>query len=228
MNTDIHEMNNNIREIDNGIFEVSNNADDIFVIGDLHGDYQVLIHTLVDLCECCSITRIYDDIENNYSCREYLSWLPGVKRVVIFCGDLIHRKRFNDHVLDDECSDIYIIETILRLKKEAFEQGALIDKVLGYKNVRVKTFKLEGSYGNLIELLYFYNSPKTSKHKIYPYSVGYTHLSLTVTNIKKIFKTLLKNKIKFNSDPKISNDGKVIMTYCVTPENGFLELVEEI
>lgn len=115
-----------------------------------------------------------------------------------------------------------------KIKKEANEQGALIDKVLGYKNVRVKTFKLEDSYGNLIELLYFCNSPKTLKHKMRPYSIGYTHVSLTVTNIKKIFKKLLRNKIKFNSDPKVSEDGKVIMTYCLTPENGFLELVEEI
>ena len=115
-----------------------------------------------------------------------------------------------------------------KIKKEALEQGELIDRVLGYKNVRVKTFKLEDSYGNLIELLYFYNSPKTLRHKIYPYSIGYTHISLTVKNIKKIFKKLLKKKIKFNSEPKISEDGKVIMTYCLTPENGYLELVEEI
>ena len=117
VNKDINKVKKSVHKVNNGVYKVSNKLEDIFVVGDLHGDYQVLVHIFVDLCECCAITRIYDDMDNDYSNREYLSWLPDVKRIVIFCGDLIHRKRFNDHVLDDECSDVYIIETILRLKK---------------------------------------------------------------------------------------------------------------
>lgn len=124
-------MDKGIYEVSNGIYEVSKDAGDIFVVGDLHGDYQVLIHILVDLCSCCEITKIYDDVENSYNNREFLSWLPDSKSVVVFCGDLIHRKRFNDHILDDECSDVYIIETILRLKEEAIKQGGNIILILG-------------------------------------------------------------------------------------------------
>jgi hypothetical protein len=127
----VREIDKGIYEVGKGIYEVDGKGGDIFVVGDLHGDYQVLVHTLVDLCECCAITKIYDDVENGHSNREYLSWLPGVRRVVIFCGDLIHRKRFNDHVLDDECSDVYIIETIIRLKKEAQKQGGDVILILG-------------------------------------------------------------------------------------------------
>ena len=36
---------------------------------------------------------------------------------------MIHRKRFEDNILDDECSDIYILKTIFRLKKEAKKNG---------------------------------------------------------------------------------------------------------
>ena len=114
------------------------------------------------------------------------------------------------------------------IKKEAIEDGELIDKVLGYKNVKVKTIKLEDNNKNLIEILYFYNAPKLIKRKLFPYSVGYTHISVTVKNIKKYYKKLKKNKIKFNSLPKKSQDNKVIMTYCKTPENCYLELVEEL
>ena len=32
----------------------------------------------------------------------------------------------------------------------------------------------------------------------------------------------------FNSKPKLSEDGKVVMTYCKTPEGAFLELVQEM
>ena len=96
-----------------GIFE-SDSTDDIFIIGDIHGDYQCLVHCLVDLAECCHIGKMDGD-------HEILEWNENNKTILIFTGDLIHRKRFNS-VLDDECSDIYIIETLLRLKKN----GAII------------------------------------------------------------------------------------------------------
>jgi hypothetical protein len=54
--------------------------------------------------------------------KEILNWIDGNKSIVIFCGDFIDRKRF-DHVLDDECSDILIIETVLKLKKQALMNG---------------------------------------------------------------------------------------------------------
>jgi len=115
-----------------------------------------------------------------------------------------------------------------KIKKKLNERGELIDKVIGYKNVKVKTLKIADSYGNLIEILYFFNSPKLKKINIKPYTNGYTHISLTVKNIQFIYKNLKKKKIIFNSSPKESADGKVRMTYCKTPEGAFLELVEEL
>lgn len=115
-----------------------------------------------------------------------------------------------------------------RIVKTLNEEGDLIDKIIGYKNTKVKTIKLEDNFKNLIEILFFLNSPKLPKTKIKPYSLGYTHISLTVKNINYLYKNLKKNKIIFNSAPKISADGKVIMTYCKTPEGAYLELVEEL
>ena len=92
-----------------GLF-VSDNNDNIYVIGDIHGDYQCLVHCLVDLAMCCYIKKI----ENG---REILEWLENNKTILVFTGDLIHRQRFENNVLDDECSDIFIIKTLLRLKK---------------------------------------------------------------------------------------------------------------
>jgi hypothetical protein len=111
-----------------GIFKY-NDDKNIFIIGDIHGDYQCLIHCLVDLCKVCKITKIYkDDFEVNN--REYLEWNMS-NSIVVFCGDLIHRKRFEDHVLDDECSDIYIIQTLLRLKNEARKSNGDIILISG-------------------------------------------------------------------------------------------------
>lgn len=108
------------------------------------------------------------------------------------------------------------------------EKGDLLDKVLGYKNVNVRTLKLKDTKNNLIELLYFINSPSVKKKNIKPYTVGYTHISITVKNISRIYKKLKANKIKFNAVPQKSSDNKVKMTYCRTPEGAFLELVEEL
>ena len=107
-----------MEEIKTGVFHISNN-NPIYIIGDIHGDYQCLIHCLVDLCGVVDITSIGHDHKFDEPNREYLEWIPGNNSIVVFCGDLIHRKRFQDTVLDDECSDIFIIKTLLRLKKNA-------------------------------------------------------------------------------------------------------------
>ncbi|AYV80087.1 MAG: hypothetical protein Gaeavirus8_18 [Gaeavirus sp.] len=112
-----------------GIF--TSKSDSIYIMGDIHGDYQCFIHCLVDLCQTCSVTELIDDTEFNYMDREILEWNPGCSSTVVFCGDLIHRKRFADHVLDDECSDIYIIKTLLRLKKDAIKNNGNIIIISG-------------------------------------------------------------------------------------------------
>ncbi len=107
-----------MEEIKTGVFKIKNNIP-IYVIGDIHGDYQCLIHCLVDLCNVATIRSIEFDNKFDNSKREILEWENNNNSIVVFCGDLIHRKRFQDTTLDDECSDIFIIKTLLRLKKKA-------------------------------------------------------------------------------------------------------------
>ena len=114
-----------------------------------------------------------------------------------------------------------------KIDKDLNEYGDTIDKVLGFKNIKVRTIKLKDKNNSLIELLYFKNSPKLKINKMYPYSSGITHISITVKNIDRLYKNLNK-KIQFNSKPLFSEDGNVKMTYCRTPEGAFLELVEEL
>ena len=117
-------------EYDNsGIFTYNDSDKSIYVLGDIHGDYQCLVHCLVDLCKVCNITKLIDN-EFDYTNREYLEWNYS-NSILVFCGDLIHRKRFDDHVLDDECSDVYIIKTLLRLKKEAKKHDGDIVLIAG-------------------------------------------------------------------------------------------------
>ena len=114
-----------------------------------------------------------------------------------------------------------------KIKKDVNESGKTLDKVLMFKNIKVRTLKLSDSYNNLIELLYFKNPKVSVKKNIKSNSIGITHISITVKNLNKIYKELKKD-VKFNSKPLLSADGNVLMTYCRTPEGCFLELVEEI
>ena len=112
-----------------GIFIAEEN-DKIFIIPDIHGDYECIVHILVDLCCCCRIAKIFDDFENGYRGREYLEWIEGNNSTIVFCGDIIHRKRFNS-VLDDECSDIFILLLLFRLQDESIANGGKVIIVTG-------------------------------------------------------------------------------------------------
>ena len=57
---------------------------------------------------------------------------------------------------------------------------------------------------------------------------GLTHLSFTVQNIEKFVKKLKKFNIKFNSKILTSKDKKVKLVFCKTPENIYLEFVQEL
>ena len=72
----------------------------------------------------------------------------------------------------------------------------------------LRTLKLKDNNENLLELLYFVNSPRQNKNQIKAYSEGYTHISITVKDLKKLYKKLKKSKVKFNSEPRISEDKK--------------------
>lgn len=113
-----------------------------------------------------------------------------------------------------------------KIKKDLVEKGKTLDKVLKHKNVKVRTLKLSDNFGNLIELLYFKSPQTINKNKYFTNSKGITHLSVTVKNINYIYEKY-KEEIKFNSPPLMSEDKKVLMTYCRTPEGCFLELVQE-
>ena len=132
-------------------------------------------------------------------------------------------------VTKDIKKSLYFLNKIFKFKinKDLNEKGKTLDKVLKHRNVKVRTLKLKDDFGNLIELLYFKSPKAIDQNKYFTNSKGITHLSVTVKNINYIYKKY-KKKIKFNSKPLLSEDKKVLMTYCRTPEGCFLELVQEL
>ena len=126
-----------MKEIGNGIFKTDNN-NDIFMISDIHGDYEVLIHCLVDLCKACHIVYINKN--------RYLKWNTLCVSCIIMLGDLIHYSRIGNGILDDECSDILIIKTLLRLQKEAIKNGGKLILISGNHEIMAITMPSDTRY----------------------------------------------------------------------------------
>jgi len=118
-------------------------------------------------------------------------------------------------------------QNILGLKKikTINENQKLMNKILGLKKCNLKTVKLGLNKKIFLELLYFKNLNQKKKY-IKIFSPGLTHFSITVKNLNKLYSDLKIKNVKFISEPSFSNDNKVKLVFCKSPENIFIELVE--
>ncbi len=107
------------------------------------------------------------------------------------------------------------------------EQGVYIDNMLSLDDVQVRTVKLSAGTGNtLIELLDFKSHNDNEVRNFY--TVGASHVALTVDNLEDLYKHLSANNVKFNFPPQKSPDGLVKVTFCNDPDGTPIELVEII
>lgn len=194
----------------NGIYKFHNN--NIYIIGDIHGDYQCLIHCLIDLCKCCKINKIFNDNEFNTKNREELSWINKNSSVIVFCGDMIHRKRFEDNVLDDECSDIYILKTIFRLKREAKKNGGDILIISGNHEIMNLINPDEDLYTSELNLEknkeYFSDSNFINEY------ISNSYAWIKLNNILVVHGGLCSEYLKYVDDNNlIDKDGDEIIDY---------------
>jgi hypothetical protein len=124
---------------------------------------------------------------------------------------------------------LFFYKNLLNLKliKKTIENKKIIQKLLNIKISKLTTYKL--GYNNskiIIEILHF---NKTNKNeKIFLNTEGITHISLTVKNLNAIYNKLIKNKVKFISEPILSENKKFKLCFCRTPEGCYLELVQVI
>jgi len=106
------------------------------------------------------------------------------------------------------------------------ESGPHIDAMMGLQDVRVTTSKLTTPDGGMIELLYFHSHPDKPRWTGTPYSTGFTHVALTVSNMDEAHEKLAAAGVRFKAAPQYSPDGAVKVIYCEAPDGVLLELVE--
>lgn len=115
-----------------------------------------------------------------------------------------------------------------RIEKQMDESGPHIDAMMGLKNVRVTTVKMTAPEGGMIELLQFQSHPDIPSWLGKPYSTGFTHVAMSVSNLDDAYEKLSNAGAEFNAPPQYSPDGSVKVIYCKGPEGVLLELVERL
>ena len=112
-----------------------------------------------------------------------------------------------------------------KIVRDMDEHGIYINNMLSLDNVQVRTVKLSAGTGNtLIELLDFKSHDDNDIRNFY--TIGASHVALTVDNLEDLYKHLTKNNVKFNAPPQKSPDGLVKVTFCNDPDGTPIELVE--
>ena len=115
----------------------------------------------------------------------------------------------------------------LKIIKDMDEQGGYINNMLSLDDVQVRTVKLSAGVGNtLIELLDFKSHNDNEVRNFY--TIGASHVALTVDNLEGLYKHLSTNNVRFNAPPQKSPDGLVKVTFCNDPDGTPIELVEII
>ena len=113
-----------------------------------------------------------------------------------------------------------------KVEKKMDESGPHIDAMMGLKDVRVTTVKMTAPEGGMMELLHFQSHPDIPTWLGKPYSTGFTHIAMTVSNLNSTFERLANAGAVFPAPPQYSPDGAVKVIYCRGPEGVLLELVE--
>ncbi len=107
------------------------------------------------------------------------------------------------------------------------ETGVYIDNVLSLRDVRLSTIKLAADSGSaLIELLEFGSHREGMPAKREVYSVGPSHVALTVDDLDGLYRRLSQAGVRFKAPPHVSPDGGAKVTFCHDPDGTFVELVE--
>lgn len=114
----------------------------------------------------------------------------------------------------------------LRVERDMLEKSAYIDKVLGLRDVSIRTIKLSAEDGSLVELL-CYKTPVAKKTKARQLNdIGFTHIAFTVKDLGKEYLRLIGRGVTFISEPQESPNGYAKVVFCRDPEGNFIELVE--
>lgn len=142
---------------------------------------------------------------------------------------MVTEKRHTGLVVRDLETSLRFYRDLLGLTvwKQAVEEGAFIQRVVGLDSVRLAWVKLKAPNGGIIELLQ-YLSPIQTFCKNNVNNVGFSHVAFTVMDINETYQRLMAAGHVCINPPTPSPDGSVRVLYCRDPDGIVVELVEEL
>jgi len=105
------------------------------------------------------------------------------------------------------------------------EDSSFIETVCGIKKAQLVTVKLAISGDGIIELLSFQSTLNANKQIN---RVGFSHIAITVDNLKIKYEVLSKVGVHFISPPQVSSNKQAKVAVCQDDDGNFIELVEEL
>jgi len=134
-------------------------------------------------------------------------------------------------VVQDMTKSLEFYRDLLGLKviNKRRETGVYIDKLLGLSQVDLRWVKLGGSDGKVcVELLQYFSAHGESSVPIRTFQIGCSHIAFTVSALDRLYHELHSKGVMFTTEPLISPDGAVKVTFCQDPDGTQIELVEPI
>ena len=95
-------------------------------------------------------------------------------------------------------------------------------------NAQVRTVKLVGTDNAVqVELLAFTTPAVVEANRDIGLTTrGPTHIALTVTGLTALHERMAAAGVPFTTPPRVSADGKAMVTFCRDPDGTYVELVE--
>jgi catechol 2,3-dioxygenase-like lactoylglutathione lyase family enzyme len=133
----------------------------------------------------------------------------------------------------DESVHFYCDLLGLELIQDALRENIpSYDRILGYKDVKLRVVILKDTYESVLVELIHYLNPPSQKRQMQNHFVGSSHLAFEVDDIDGIYRRLHDSGCRFISDGVVDvvRDGKLVArsVYALDPDGISLEMFEQV
>ena len=114
----------------------------------------------------------------------------------------------------------------LEIKKDVYEQGSFVERILSVDSVHLRTVKLLSPVSEVMIELIQYLAGDVVENNNSINQIGPTHFAVTVENVDSLYAQMVAEGVEFLSEPVNSPDNYARVAFCRAPEGTYIEMVE--